>query len=60
MWQKRRMTNESFKSGDEETTFEVFYVDNSEDTGKTYQYGFSLKKDESQKRRRVGDERVFQ
>lgn len=54
------MTNESFKSGGEETTFEVFYVDNSEDTGKTYQYGFSLKKDESQKRRRVGDERVFQ
>ena len=24
----------------------MFYVDNSEDTGKTYQYGFSLKKDE--------------
>lgn len=34
------------KSRDEETTFEVFYVDNSEDIGKTYQYGFSLKKDE--------------
>lgn len=31
---------------DEETTFEVFYVDNTENTGKTYQYGFSLLKDE--------------
>ncbi len=31
-------------SRNEETAFEVFYVDNSEDTGKTYQYGFSLKK----------------
>ena len=31
---------------DEETTFEVFYVDNSEKTGKIYQYGFSLQKDE--------------
>lgn len=31
---------------DEEATFEVFYVDNSENTGKIYQYGFSLKKDE--------------
>ena len=30
-------------SRDAETIFEVFYVDNSEDTGKTYQYGFSLK-----------------
>lgn len=34
------------KSRDEETTFEVFYVDNSENSGKIYQYGFSLKKDE--------------
>lgn len=34
------------KSRNEETTFEVFYVDNSEDTGKIYQYGFSLKNDE--------------
>lgn len=34
------------KSRDEETTFEVFYVDNSENTGKIYQYGFSMKKDE--------------
>ena len=33
-------------SRNEETTFEVFYVDNLENTGKTYQYGFSLKKDE--------------
>lgn len=30
-------------SRDRESTFEVFYVDNSEDTEKTYQYGFSLK-----------------
>lgn len=30
----------------EETTFEVFYIDSSESTGKTYQYGFSLKHDE--------------
>lgn len=30
-------------SCDEETTFEVFYVDHQEGTGKTYQYGFSLK-----------------
>lgn len=34
------------KSSNEETTFEVFYVDNSENTGKTYQYGFSIKEDE--------------
>ncbi len=34
------------KSRDEETTFEVFYVDNKENSGKIYQYGFSLKKDE--------------
>jgi len=34
------------KSRDEETTFEVFYVDNAENSGKIYQYGFSLKKDE--------------
>ncbi len=34
------------KSRDEETVFEVFYVDNAEDSGKIYQYGFSLKKDE--------------
>ena len=33
-------------SCNEETTFEVFYVDNSENTGKIYQYGFSLKADE--------------
>lgn len=33
-------------SQEEETTFEVFYIDNSEDSGKTYQYGFALKKDE--------------
>ncbi|MCM1027599.1 MAG: ATP-binding protein [Roseburia sp.] len=34
------------KSRKEETMFEVFYVDSSEDTGKIYQYGFSLKEDE--------------
>lgn len=34
------------KSRNEETTFEVFYVDNIENTGRTYQYGFSLKQDE--------------
>lgn len=34
------------KSRDEETTFEVFYVDNSENSGKIYQYGFSLSGDE--------------
>ena len=54
--ERRRKTGDSYlkvtpflfdeNSCDEETTFEVFYVDNSEDTGKTYQYGFSLKKDE--------------
>lgn len=33
-------------SRNEETMFEVFYVDNSENTGKIYQYGFSLKADE--------------
>lgn len=54
--ERRRKTGESYlkvtpflfdeNSCNEETTFEVFYIDNSEDTGKTYQYGFSLKKDE--------------
>lgn len=34
------------ESRNEETTFEVFYVDNAENTGKTYQYGFALKQDE--------------
>ena len=34
------------ESRSEATTFEVFYVDNSEDAGKIYQYGFSLKNDE--------------
>ncbi len=34
------------KSCDEETTFEVFYVDNAENSGKIYQYGFSLRRDE--------------
>lgn len=34
------------KSRDEETVFEVFYVDNAENSGKIYQYGFSIKKDE--------------
>lgn len=34
------------RSCDEETTFEVFYVDNAENSGKIYQYGFSLKRDE--------------
>ena len=33
-------------SRDEETVFEVFYIDSSEDSGKTYQYGFALEKDE--------------
>lgn len=32
------------KSRYNETTFEVFYVDNAENSGKIYQYGFSLKK----------------
>ena len=54
--ERRRKTGDSYSrvmpflfdenSRNEDTTFEVFYVDNSEDTGKTYQYGFSLKKDE--------------
>lgn len=53
---RRRKTGEAYvkvtpflfdeESRNEETTFEVFYVDNTEDTGKTYQYGFSLKNDE--------------
>lgn len=34
------------KSKEEESTFEVFYVDNSENTGKIYQYGFALRNDE--------------
>ncbi|MGN0306594.1 MAG: ATP/GTP-binding protein [Lachnospiraceae bacterium] len=34
------------KSREEETTFEVFYVDNAENSGRTYQYGFALKEDE--------------
>ena len=34
------------RSCDEESTFEVFYVDNAENSGKIYQYGFSLKSDE--------------
>lgn len=34
------------KSRDEETVFEVFYVDNADNSGKTYQYGFAIKKDE--------------
>lgn len=33
-------------SREEETTFEVFYIDNSENSGKTYQYGFALERDE--------------
>lgn len=33
-------------SRNEATTFEVFFVDNLEDAGKIYQYGFSLKDDE--------------
>lgn len=33
-------------SHNDESTFEVFYIDNMENTGKTYQYGFSLKKNE--------------
>ena len=33
-------------SRNQETTFEVFYVDNAEQTGKIYQYGFSLKDSE--------------
>jgi len=34
------------KSRQQESTFEVFFVDNSEDTGKIYQYGFALQNDE--------------
>lgn len=34
------------KISDEETTFEVFFVDNAENSGKIYQYGFSLKMNE--------------
>lgn len=34
------------KSPKEETTFEVFYIDNTEKTEKVYQYGFALKEDE--------------
>lgn len=34
------------KSRDEETVFEVFYVDNAENSGEIYQYGFALKGDE--------------
>lgn len=34
------------KSCNEETMFEVFYIDNSENSGKIYQYGFCLKNDE--------------
>lgn len=54
--ERRRKTGDAYvrvtpflfdeESRNEETTFEVFYVDNSEDTGKTYQYGFSLKNGE--------------
>lgn len=54
--ERRRKSGDSYQkvtpflfdgnSRNEETTFEVLYVDNSENTGKTYQYGFSLKKDE--------------
>lgn len=51
--ENRRKTEEDYvmmppflfdeKSRMEETTFEVFYVDNAEESGKIYQYGFSLK-----------------
>lgn len=34
------------KSKNEESTFEVFFVDNSESAGKIYQYGFALQNDE--------------
>lgn len=54
--EKRRKKEETYekvtpflfdeKSRNEETTFEVFYVDNLENTGKIYQYGFSLKENE--------------
>lgn len=33
-------------SREEESTFEVFFVDNAENIGKIYQYGFALQKDE--------------
>lgn len=33
-------------SRNEETVFEVFYIDNLEDSGKTYQYGFALRRNE--------------
>jgi len=33
-------------SREEESTFEVFFVDNAENTGKIYQYGFAIQKDE--------------
>lgn len=34
------------RSRNEVSTFEVFFVDNSENTGKIYQYGFALRKEE--------------
>ena len=34
------------RSRQQESTFEVFFVDNFEDTGKIYQYGFALQNDE--------------
>jgi AAA15 family ATPase/GTPase len=34
------------KSKNEESVFEVFFVDHSENTGRTYQYGFALRNDE--------------
>jgi len=33
-------------SREEESTFEVFFVDNAENTGRIYQYGFAIQKDE--------------
>lgn len=54
--ENRRKTEEDYmkvipfffdeKSRTEETTFEVFYVDNAEESEKIYQYGFSLKDSE--------------
>ena len=51
--ESRRKTEEDYvkvtpflfdeKSREEETMFEVFYIDNEEETEKIYQYGFSLK-----------------
>lgn len=51
--ESRRKTEEDYvkvtpflfdeKSREEETTFEVFYIDNGEESEKIYQYGFSLK-----------------